>query len=82
MLISLAITSVHGEEITQPALKIETISLWTDEELGSTEADNTEVWKERGENNDSVTQINRPNLTVYHPADPATSQTAIVICPG
>jgi acetyl esterase/lipase len=82
VLIPLAITSAYGEEPNQPALTIETISLWTDAELGNTEADNTEVWKERGENNDSVTQINRPNLTVYHPADPAASQTAIVICPG
>ncbi|MCC9641759.1 alpha/beta hydrolase [Rhodopirellula sp. JC740] len=64
------------------AAEPETLSLWTDEELGSTEAENTEVRKDRGDQNAWVGNINRPTLTVYQADPDKRSGTAMVVCPG
>lgn len=82
--LTLAVFTATWMPLSTPAhtAEPETLQLWTDEELGSTAADDTEVLHDRGERNAWVTDILRPTLTVYH-ADPAKhSGTSIVICPG
>jgi len=65
-----------------PTRSTEIIPLWTDEQLGSTEADDTEVLNDRGDFNNWVTGINRPTLSIYHPSKENNTGTSIVICPG
>ncbi len=62
--------------------KVEIVPLWTDEQLGNAEDDDTELRHQRGRNDGSVSKINRPTLTVYHPTFAKNINTAIVVCPG
>lgn len=64
------------------AAEPEILSLWTDEELGSSAADDAEEWRDRGDNNAWVGDITRPTLTVYHAKETSASTAAMVICPG
>lgn len=67
---------------TAESAEPETLALWTDEELGSTESDDNEVWKDRGDQNAWVGSITRPTLTVYQADASKRSGTAMVVCPG
>lgn len=60
----------------------EVVSLWTDAELGTTTADDTEILTERPRNNASIRQVNRPTLTVYLAKADSASGAGVVICPG
>ncbi len=60
----------------------ETVPLWSDEELGTTEPDNSEIRNQRGPNDGSVSNVNRPTLTIYHPTFAKNSGSGIVVCPG
>lgn len=74
--------SVKKAEPPQEAETTETLPLWSDEQLGNTEEEDTEVLHQRSGDNAWVTDINRPTLTVYHPAETNATGTSVVICPG
>ncbi|MCM2372292.1 family 16 glycoside hydrolase [Aporhodopirellula aestuarii] len=74
--------SVGAEDAVKASPAFETFSLWTDDELGNTEADSTEIFEARPVANGWITKINRPNLAVYRPAAESNTGTGIVICPG
>jgi len=60
----------------------EILPLWSDSDLGITADTPSATEHDRGPNNRSLTNIQRPTLTVYHP-DPSTNHgAALVVCPG
>jgi acetyl esterase/lipase len=83
LLLGSAFSCLAQADTTPPlSLEQETVPLWTDKELGNTQAENSEKRNERGPNDSSVSNINRPTLTVYHPTSMKNTGTGIVICPG
>lgn len=68
----------HSATASEPVV----VALWTDAQLNSTAADDTEVTQNRENDNAWVTGINRPTLTVYAAEPEKSLKTGIVICPG
>ncbi len=60
----------------------EEIPLWSSVAPGSGGFEGEEVLEDRGENNDRVTGVSRPTLTLYLPEVQEDIGAGIVICPG
>lgn len=60
----------------------ETLPLWSDSDLGITAETPSATEHDRGPNNRSLTHIQRPTLTVYHPDRQTNHGAALVVCPG